>query len=255
MRPRLVPFLVTVAVALLAAGCRGQGAERLGVEIVAQHTHDPQAFTQGLVWHEGTLYESTGLLGRSSLREVRLDGTVLRKRDLAANMFGEGLELVGDELLQLTWQNGVLLRYDATTFEPTGTQRYAGEGWGLCFDGAALWMSDGSAKLTKRDPVTFEVEGSVEVSRDGKPLTMLNELECVAGSVYANVWTTDEIVRIDPTSGRVTAVVDASELRRVAGVTDRDAVLNGIAYDEASGNFMVTGKLWPVLFEVRFVGR
>lgn len=255
MRLRLAPVLAGVAVALLAAGCRGQGTEHLRVEVVARHPHDQQAFTQGLVWHEGTMYESTGLLGRSSLREVAPDGTVLRKRDLAANMFGEGLELVGDELLQLTWQNGVLLRYDLATFEPTATQRYEGEGWGLCFDGAALWMSDGSAKLTKRDPTTFAVEGTVAVERDGKPLSMLNELECVAGSVYANVWTTDEIVRIDPASGKVTAVIDAAELRRMAGVTDRDAVLNGIAYDETSGNFLVTGKLWPVMFEVRFVSR
>lgn len=255
VRSRPILAVAALALALLAAGCRGQGVERLQVQVVAQHPHDPQAFTQGLVWSNGTLYESTGLLGRSSLREVKLDGTVLRRRDLAPNLFGEGLELVGDELLQITWQNGVLLRYDVDTFEPKGTQRYEGEGWGLCFDGTDLWMSDGSARLTRRDPVTFAAKGTVDVTSDGKPLTMLNELECVAGTIYANVWTTDEIVRIDPGTGKVTAVIDAAELRRAAGVTDRDAVLNGIAYDDASGNFLVTGKLWPALFEVRFVAK
>lgn len=258
MKPRgarLARLLVAAAIALLASACGGQTAERLGVEVVAQHPHDAGAFTQGLVWDGGVVYESTGLLGRSSLREVTLDGAVVRRRDLEGHLFGEGLALVGDELLQLTWQNGVLLRYDSSTFEPRGTTAYEGEGWGLCFDGTSLWMSDGSADLTRRDPATFAVTGSVSVTLDGKPVPQLNELECVAGSVYANVWTSDDIVRIDPATGKVTALIDASPLRQRAGVSDRDAVLNGIAYDPSKDVFLVTGKLWPQLFEVRFVER
>ncbi len=253
-RAPLAPACALLAAcALLLSGCGGQTAERLGVEVIAQHRHDDQAFTQGLLWHDGYLYESTGLLGRSSLRQTTLEGEVVRQRDLANDVFGEGLALVGDELLQLTWQNQLLLRYDLETFEPTGETSYEGEGWGLCYDGRALWMSDGSAELTQRDPVSFEVIGAVEVKLDGKPVRRLNELECVGGAVYANVWKTDEVLEIDPTSGTVTALIDASPLRRMAGVVGRSAVLNGIAFEPESQNFLLTGKLWPALFEVRFV--
>lgn len=248
---RLALLLLLSSTALTA--CGEQSLERLGVTILAQHPHDELAFTQGLLLADGYLYESTGLVGRSSLREVDpRTGEVLRRRDVPSPHFAEGLELVGDELLQLTWQSGVLLRYDRATFEPTGETRYQGEGWGLCFDGESLWMSDGSATLFRRDPAGFDLLDSVDVTLEGKPLPRLNELECVNGKVYANVWLTDEIVRIDPTSGRVEALIDAAPLREQLGITGRDAVLNGIAYDEERDVFLVTGKLWPALFEVRF---
>lgn len=246
--------LLVSAVALLAS-CGGADIERLTVSVVAQHPHDPQAFTQGLVWQDGSLYESTGLLGASSLRETRLDGEVVRYRPLARDLFGEGLALVGDELLQLTWQNGLLLRYDLATFEPLGSQPYTGEGWGLCFDGQALWMSDGSATLTRRDPVTFAALSSVTVRRGRTPVTQLNELECVAGFVYANVWKSDEIMRIDAKTGAVVAVIDGAPLRRLMGAMDSEAVLNGIAFMESTGNYLLTGKLWPTMFEVKFVAQ
>lgn len=253
MRARLSGWVLSLtAAASLLAGCARQGPERLTVEVLAKHPHDSTAFTQGLLLHGGFLYESTGLQGASSVRQTTLEGEVVRIRPLASSLFGEGLALVGDELLQLTWQDGLLLRYDLDTFEPTGNQRYEGEGWGLCFDGTALWMSDGSADLVRRAPGDFAVLGRVEVRLAGKPVVRLNELECVGGAVYANVWQTDDIMRIDPATGNVTAVIDAAPLRASLGPLSPDAVLNGIAYDPASGNFLLTGKLWPSLFEVRF---
>jgi glutaminyl-peptide cyclotransferase len=249
--------LLTAAAALLAglAACGAQRPEQLTVEVLAEFPHDAAAFTQGLQFGpDGKLYESTGLVGRSSLREVAPDtGAVIRQRDIPAPYFAEGLTLVGDEVLQLTWQSGLVFRWDRATFEPTGDARYEGEGWGLCFDGDALWMSDGSATLTRRDPSTFAVLGTVEVRAEGEPVARLNELECVEDAIYANVWLTDEIVRIHPRSGRVTARIDAAPLRASLGAVGPDAVLNGIAYDPQNDTFRVTGKLWPRMYEVRFV--
>ena len=247
-----LPFaLLVVAVGL--AACRTSEPVRLAPEILAEVPHDADAFTQGLLIHDGRVFESTGLYGRSSLREVVLaTGEVLRLRPLADELFAEGLARVGDELIQLTWREGVALRYDLETFEPTGLHRYDGEGWGLCFDGTALWMSDGSARLTRRDPSTFEVKDRVAVTLDGEPLPRLNELECVDGAVWANVWQTDRIVRIDPERGRVEAVVDAAGLldAETRASLDQDAVLNGIAWDGEA--FWLTGKRWPAMFRVRF---
>jgi glutaminyl-peptide cyclotransferase len=232
----------------------GAAATRLGYEVVSRRPHDPRAFTQGLVLDaEGRVFESTGLAGRSSLREVDpLDGTVLRRVDLPAEHFGEGLALVDDRLVQLTWKDGIATVWDADTFEPLASHRYAGEGWGLCDDGTRLVMSDGSERLTFRDRTTFEVLGEVRVSLDGVPLAALNELECVDGSVWANVWRTDRIVRIEPDGGAVTGILD------LGGIIDPDpaleragAVLNGIAHDPRADTFLVTGKLWPEVIEIR----
>ena len=243
----------TLALALSLTAYGQAPAERLGVSVVGQHPHDHLAFTQGLLLHDGYLYESTGLVGSSSLRQVDpATGEVVRYRSVPPPHFAEGLELVGQELLQLTWQTGVLFRYDLDTFELTSEQRYEGEGWGLCYDGSSLWMTDGSATLYERHPESFEVLSSVQVQLDGSPLPRLNELECVDGKVYANVWLSDEIVRIDPATGRIEALIDASPLREMVGVSSRDAVLNGIAYDAERELFLVTGKLWPTLYEVRF---
>lgn len=253
---RTLPLVCMAAtlVALLGS-CRAAAPELLTIEVVAQYPHDAAAFTQGLLLHDGKLYESTGLVGRSSLREVDLaTGEVIRQRDIGAPYFAEGLTLVGDELLQITYTSGELFRWDLTTFESTGSATYDGEGWGLCFDGTAVWMSDGSANLVKRDPATFARLASVNVTDMGESVVRLNELECVGGAIYANIWLTDDIVRIDPSSGRVTARIDASSLRASLGVPlVNDAVLNGIAYQSDGDLFLVTGKLWPTLFAVRFV--
>ncbi len=248
----LAPLLAAV---LTLAGCGPAAADSLAVEVVRELAHDPDAFTQGLEFDGTKLYESTGLQGGSSLREVDPEtGEVVRVRPIPGPLFAEGITVVGDEVLQLTWRAGRLLRWDKTTFEPTGEARYEGEGWGLCFDGDALWMSDGSSTLTRRDAETFEVVSTLDVRRGGKPVIDLNELECVGELVYANVWQTDEIVVIDAGTGRVTATVDASPLwDRLTGVIAPGAVLNGIAYDPQRDLFLLTGKLWPQSFEVRFV--
>ena len=228
-------------------------AERLRVKVLSVRPHDPSAYTQGLVWDHGTLYESAGLYGSSSLRQVDpLTGDVRRRLDLPPGFFAEGLAQVGNRLVQLTWKEGVAFVYDARTFERLGEHHYEGEGWGLCNDGSRLVMSDGSDRLSFRDPRTFALLGGVDVRLDGRPARQLNELECVGGAVYANVWMTDEILRIDPASGRVTAVVDAGSLLDAADLAHAD-VLNGIAYDAAKRTFLITGKLWPKLFEVVFV--
>ena len=231
-------------------------AQRLGVQVLSVRPHDPGAFTQGLLSNGGLLYESTGLVGQSSLREVDPgSGDVVRRLDVPPPIFAEGLALVGDRLIQITWQNGVAFVYDRATFDKIGEFQYTGEGWGLCFDSQRLVMSDGSNQLFFRDPQTFDLLGQVSVLRDGQPVVRLNELECVGDQVYANVWQTDEIVKIDRDSGRVTATIDASGLLSPQEQISRSAddVLNGIAYDPDSGTFLVTGKRWPRLYEVSFV--
>jgi glutamine cyclotransferase len=230
--------------------------ERLKVRVLATRHHDPAAFTQGLLVHDGSLYESTGLYGSSSLREVDpVSGAVKRKLDVPSEFFAEGLALVGDRLIQLTWKEKKALVYKLAGFASAGSLPYEGEGWGLCWDGKRLVMTDGSDKLTFRDPQTFAFLGEVTVSRAdrrGERVQELNELECVDGLVYANVWQTDDILRIDPKDGRVTAVIDASGLL-TPEERQRTDVLNGIAWDPQRKVFLITGKLWPKLFEVDFV--
>jgi len=227
-------------------------AERLKVKVLASVPHDASAYTQGLVWSDGMLYESAGQYGQSSLRQVDpKTGKVLRSVPVPQRYFAEGLALVGDRLLQLTWQEGTAFVYDLATFEKRSELPYSGEGWGLCFDGRRLIMSDGSDRLTFRDPVSFAATGGVNVALDGRPVQRLNELECVDGAVYANVWQTDEILRIDPETGRVTAVIDASGLLTWKEAI-RAEVLNGIAWKPETKTFLITGKDWPKMFEVTF---
>lgn len=236
-----------------AAAPKVPSFEQLKLEIVATYPHDPGAFTQGLLVADGALYESIGLHGASALRRVELEsGRVLAEQRLPAEIFAEGLAAVAGQLVQLTWQNGVALVWDRARFAKVKEHRYEGEGWGLCADGSRLVMSNGSDTLTFRDPATFAAVGSVEVTLAGRPVERLNELECVDGLVYANLWMEDDLVRIDPASGRVTALIDAAGLLTPAERAATD-VLNGIAYRPEAGTFLVTGKLWPKLFEVRFV--
>lgn len=224
-----------------------------GYRVVASHPHDPAAFTQGLDYVDGVLYEGTGLNGRSSLRVVDIEtGRVLRRRDLDASHFGEGIVVLDDRVYQITWQTHTCFVYDRQTLEPIETFSYDGEGWGLATDGERLIMSDGSDRLTYRDPETFAATGQVLVRESGKPVTRLNELEVVGDEVWANVWTTDRIARIDPDTGCVTAWLDLAGLLPAADASGAD-VLNGIAWDEASNRLFVTGKLWPTLFEIEVV--
>lgn len=227
-----------------------------GYKVVARYPHDPEAFTQGLVYSgDGVLYEGTGLWGASSLREVDLaTGAALRERDLPAKYFGEGIAVVGERIVQLTWKAGIAFIYDRETFEPLGGHQYPGEGWGLTYDGERLIMSDGTPRLRFWDPESLAETGSVQVRDAEGPVDDLNELEFVEGEVWANVWQTDRIARIDPDSGRVVGWIDLAGL-----LTEEDRggrrvdVLNGIAYDAEEGRVFVTGKWWPVLYEIRVV--
>ena len=230
--------------------------EFLKPEIISVRDHDPSAYTQGLILHDGSLYESAGKYGSSSLREVDpVTGEVLRSAAVGEEFFAEGLALVDDSLIQLTWKAETAFVYDLATFEQTGTLEYAGEGWGLCYDGQTIYMSDGSPFLTLRDPETFEVIFSGLVTAQGSLVESLNELECVGDSVYANIYQTNYIVRIDKTNGVVTAIIDASDLVPAderAAWTDA-GVLNGIVYLPDSDTFLLTGKYWPKMYEVIFV--
>jgi glutaminyl-peptide cyclotransferase len=242
--------------ALTPTGKPGPAPMQLTVDVVATYPHDTSAFTQGLVMHDGVLYESTGRYFRSTLRRVDVvTGAVLQSVSLGSGKFGEGLALVRGRLVQLTWRNGVAFVYDAGTLQTLRTFSYTGEGWGLCFDGTTLAMSDGTDRLTFRDPDSFEVLRDVAVTQAGQPVALLNELECVRDSVYANVWRADTIVEISSRDGSVRAVIDASGLLTAEerAALGPDAVLNGIAYDAATETYLLTGKLWPKLFRVRFV--
>lgn len=254
MKPRTLwtPLLLVVL-----GGCQAQAPKNAVPEVLATYPHDTDAFTQGLLLNGDRFFESTGLYGESTLREVVPEtGEVVREVTVPPEYFAEGLTLVGDRLVQITWREGTAFVYDVGTLEQTGTLSYAGEGWGLCYDGEQVVMSDGSATLTRRDPETFEVLGSYGVTLDGQPVTRLNELECVGGDVYANVWQTDTIVRIDET-GEVIQEIDASNLltEEERAQLGPDAVLNGIAYDPEAKTFFLTGKLWPKVLEVRFTGK
>ena len=224
-----------------------------GYRVVHVYPHDPEAFTQGLVYHDGVFYEGTGLNGRSSIRKVRIEnGEVLQLHKVDAQYFGEGIAVVGDTLFELTWQSGIGFLYDRASFQRTGTFTYSGEGWGLTYDGSRLIMSDGTAVLRYLDPATRKVISRLQVRDGGTPVANLNELEYVKGEVFANVWQTDRVARISPKTGRVIGWIDLKGL-----LTPReraqDAVLNGIAYDATNDRLFVTGKLWPKVFEIRIV--
>ncbi len=227
-----------------------------GYKIVASYPHDSDAFTQGLVFDGGRVFESTGQRGHSTLREVDLlEGTVLRNFPLENRLhFAEGLEVIGDKLYQLTWQARVGFVYDKNTFEQLGSFTYEGEGWGLTYDGTHLVLSDGTPTLRFLNPETFLVERRVTVTGMGNQVRNINELEFVDGEIWANVWKTNDILRIDPETGNVVGLIDMAGLNSYPRQADFDGshrnVLNGIAYDEVSGRIFVTGKQWPELHEI-----
>jgi glutamine cyclotransferase len=255
----LVATGVGLAMSIAAAGSgavlspqRGSAPVQ-GFTIVRSYPHDPGAFTQGLVFADGEFYESTGLNGESSLRRVEVaSGKVLQRRAVDRQYFAEGLALVGDALVQLTWRHQLGFVYDRKTMEPRGTFTYATEGWGLAHDARlGLVMSDGSDQLFFLDPKTYRVTRTMKVTDGGRRVINLNELEWVEGEIWANVWQTDLIARIGPATGRVTAWVDLSSLWPQARRTPPADVLNGIAYDPVGKRIFVTGKKWPRVYEIK----
>lgn len=223
-----------------------------GYEVIHTYPHDADAFTQGLVFHDGRLLESTGQEGKSSLRSVELEtGKVLKKVDVPGPYFAEGLTLLKGKIYQLTWQHQRGFIYDAASFEKTGEFTYRGEGWGLANDGESLIVTDGTNRIRFLDPDNFRVRKTIAVFDRSTPIDNLNEVEYVQSEIYANVWHEDRIAMIDPQTGRVNGWIDLRGLLSRGEVRDEEAVLNGIAYDEANGRLFVTGKLWPKLFEIR----
>lgn len=221
-------------------------------KVVKSYPHDQNAFTQGLLWHEGALYEGTGREGHSEVRKVDLQsGRVLRQSPLPKEVFGEGLVLSDNRLIQITWQSQRAFVFDLKTFQLKGEWKYEGEGWGLTTDGDELIMSDGTSQLIFRDPKTFAEKRRVDVTFNGKPLDKLNELEWIDGQVWANVWQTDFIVRINPQTGEVEEYLDCSGLLGDKARSGKEDVLNGIAYDAQNKRIFLTGKLWPKLFEIK----
>jgi glutamine cyclotransferase len=245
----IAAFLSAIAV----AGATARPVSRAGLELRAQvvrlHPHDPQAFTQGLELLDGILYEGTGLVGQTSLRATDWrSGELLRRVDIP-ELFGEGITIKDDVLYQITWQDGIAFARKRDTFEEFWRFRYEGEGWGICFNGTHLVMSNGTDLLRFRDPGTFEIVWEVPVRRGGDVVSQVNELECVGESVWANIWPTPQIVRIDPATGQVTGQLDVSSFATREHLNA--GVVNGIAYDRRTGHFLITGKNWPRLYEVR----
>ena len=259
-------LILVILLSLLCVQCNGgantNGASNdppanavvptLGYQIVNIWPHDPNAFTQGLVYLDGKMLESTGQEGRSSLRNVELQtGKVLKKVDVPEPYFAEGIALLNNKIYQLTWQHQLGFIYDAQNFQRVGQFNYDGEGWGLTTDGHSLILSDGSNRIRFLDPDSFRVTKTIAVLDGKTPINELNELEYVNGEIYANIWHDDRIAAINPQTGRVNAWIDLTGLLQPGDVQDPEAVLNGIAYDQPSNRLFVTGKLWPRLFEIK----
>ncbi len=225
-------------------------------EVVATYPHDPLAFTQGLQWHDSRLFESTGEVGTSGIREVELaTGRVIRKRDLAEPHFGEGIVILGSKLYEITWTTGKAFVYDWKTFTPSGEFTYEGEGWGLTTDGTSLIMSDGTPTIRWRDPNTFAEQKRITVTDHGTDVKGLNELEWIKGELWSNVWQSDRVARIDPNTGNVVGWIDLSGILSAMDRSGKEDVLNGIAYDAGKDRYFVTGKLWSKLFEIKLKRR
>jgi len=249
-----MPRFFFIVFASLSFTCLGQFLKpqppaRYTYKVVKTFVHDPGAFTQGLEFRDGVLYEGTGLKGQSSLRRVKLEnGQVLQKVDLAGQYFGEGITVLKDKILQLTWQTGVGFIYDRKTLKLTGQFKYPGEGWGLTTDGKNVFMSDGTAEIRVWDATTLKETRRITVRSGNSSIDQLNELEYVDGEIFANIWQSDYIVRISPADGRVLGVIDMKGLLDLR--SGHEDVLNGIAYDAATKRLFVTGKLWPKIFQI-----
>ncbi len=248
------PATTPVANATTAQAPTPGPAPMWGFRVVNTYPHDPRAFTQGLLFLDGALYESTGQIGQSTIRRVRLeDGTVQQSVRIPDGLFGEGLVNWGDQLINITWQDGVGYRWDRRTLRRLGAWRYRGEGWGLTQNGTDIIMSDGTNELRFLDPTTLEERRRVVVMDGNIPVPRLNELEWVNGEIFANVWMTPMIARIEPETGRVTGWIDLTALDSQRARWRGDDVLNGIAYDAARDRLFVTGKNWPQLYEIDLV--
>lgn len=227
-----------------------------GFTVVHTYSHDANAFTQGLVYHDGFLYEGTGLKGRSTLRKVRIEtGEVLQQTDIAPDLFGEGITIFKNLIIQLTWQSNLGFVYSLADFRKVRQFSYRGEGWGLTTDGRDLFMSDGTAEIRVWDPASFQEKRRVTVHDGSQRIDQLNELEFVEGEIFANVWQTDRIARISPLTGEVLGWIDLKGLLSPMYRVAPGAVLNGIAYDPVRKRLFVTGKLWPNIFEIKLVAK
>ncbi|MFT4246531.1 MAG: glutaminyl-peptide cyclotransferase [Pseudomonas sp.] len=252
MKRLIVPLLAALALPALAR----EAIPVQGYSVVRSYPHDPSAYTEGLFYQDGHLYESTGEVGRSGVRKLDLDtGRVLQQTVLPPPYYGEGIVAWHGRLIQLTWRDQQGFVYDLATLRPSGRFAYPGEGWALTSDGDVLYMSDGSATIRRLAPASLAQIGAIQVTADGKPLRNLNELEWVNGEILANVWLTDRIARIDPASGRVVGWIDLSGLVPAPDtlVDPNNDVLNGIAYDAEHDRLFVTGKRWPKLYEIRLL--
>jgi glutamine cyclotransferase len=255
---RLFRIFIVGLFALLGAAfvfsCNSDGIPIYSYNIVNTYPHDRNAFTQGLVFEDGVLYEGTGLLEHSTLRRVELEtGEILQVYELQAQFFGEGITIYGNKIIQLTWQSNIGFVYDKNSFELLQEFNYSTEGWGITHDGTRLIMSDGTSTLHFLDPQTLEEIGQLEVFDNRGPVTRLNELEYIQGEIYANVWQTDRIARIAPETGRVVGWVELGGLLTAEDRVETVDVLNGIAYDAETDRLFVTGKLWPKLFEIELI--
>lgn len=253
VRKSILRAVLPLVLALLCTACSGAGVKQYKIQVVKEYPHDTGAYTQGLFFEGGRFYESTGQFGQSTFREVELaTGKVLSKMNFQQKYFAEGSVMLGDKLFILTWLNKVAFVYDARTLEYRQTYSYPREGWGLTTDGKSLIASDGSARLYFLTP-EFKQERSVTVKMDGRPVRLLNELEYIDGKVWANVYTTDLIVIINPADGTVEATVDCNGLLPDKLRKPETDVLNGIARDPATGKIYLTGKYWPRLYEIKLV--
>ena len=231
-------------------------APEYGFRVIKTYPHDRSAFTQGLEYRDGVLYEGTGMTGRSSVRKVELaTGRVLQKFDVPPPFFGEGITVLNQQILELTWQSQTGFVYDKSSLQLLRSFSYAGQGWGMTNDGRQIYMSDGSSEIRVWDPATLKEVRRITVKDGSTPITQLNELEWVRGEIYANVWQTERIARISPADGKVLGWIDLTGILPKTERPDPDAVLNGIAYDAAGDRLFITGKLWPKIFEIKIVAK